>query len=302
MKLKCVKENNFKEFSFGESGIVKNGRYYLPSAFPYFEDKDFRAFTDKTFEKRTELLNEVFFGKDEIKPPLNIPEDYEIIKLSDELYSADFTGGEHSVIKDFVPYQGEENGMLRIISYVGIFFSIYADMADGGEIENGEELDYAVPAELPEAVIAGFIAKFCGLKIGKILLCKDGFETFRSAAVFKAESGVISDVINDFYEDYDYLLSPVTAGCVYSWDNCESNSKTVIIDAVSPFIYAREVYAALSGKSEKDFIKAAKKLSFETAGQLPLSIGDAEKIRDEFEKDIISMKVLCNIYSVLKDY
>lgn len=57
----------------------------------------------------------------------------------------------------------------RLVPQIAYYFSAYKDLADGGEIENGEKIDFVVPTGNFGNILAGLYAKRMGLPIEKLV-------------------------------------------------------------------------------------------------------------------------------------
>ncbi|MDE6967745.1 MAG: threonine synthase, partial [Clostridia bacterium] len=108
------------------------------------------------------------------------------------------------------------------------------------------------------------------------------------------------DTIEDFYDEYDYLLDTHTAVAVgvnraYSEESGD-NTKTVIVSTASPYKFPQDVYNALTGEWIDDSIKASEELEEYTGMEIPEPLQDLQsrvvRFKDVIEKDKIKEAVL----------
>ncbi len=96
--------------------------------------------------------------------------------------------------------------------------------------------------------------------------------------------------IADFFDEYGYVLDTHTAVAVEVansyMDTKEDDNKTVVLSTASPYKFAIDVLKAITGKTEKDAFKAAKKLYVETATPIPEQISALESKEKRFTKVI----------------
>ncbi len=96
------------------------------------------------------------------------------------------------------------------------------------------------------------------------------------------------DTINNFYEQYDYVLDPHTAVAVavnnsYVCDT-QDETPTVVVSTASPYKFPTAVYEAIAGKKIDDPFKAAKKLNFDTGEPIPESISELKEKEIRFDE------------------
>lgn len=94
----------------------------------------------------------------------------------------------------------------RLVPQIVYYFSAYADLVDGGEIEIGDKINFAVPCGNFGNILAGYYAKQMGLPINK-LICASNINNILTD-FFK--TGVY-DINRDFYKtmspSMDILIS-----------------------------------------------------------------------------------------------
>ncbi len=105
------------------------------------------------------------------------------------------------------------------------------------------------------------------------------------------------DTIENFYDEYDYLLDTHTAVAVDVYlDYSKYNTKTVIVSTASPYKFPQDVYNALTGEFVEDSIKAAEMLEEYTGVEIPEPLQGLQsrvvRFKDVIEKDKIKDAVL----------
>ena len=96
------------------------------------------------------------------------------------------------------------------------------------------------------------------------------------------------EAVNNFFEQYDYLLDPHTAVAVavnnsYVCDT-QDETPTVVVSTASPYKFPTAVYEAIAGKKIDDPFKAAKKLNFDTGEPIPESISELKEKEIRFDE------------------
>ncbi len=108
------------------------------------------------------------------------------------------------------------------------------------------------------------------------------------------------DTIENFYDEFDYLLDTHTAVAVdvYVDYTIESGdkTKTIIVSTASPYKFPQDVYNALTGEFVNDSIKAADMLEEYTGMEIPEPLQGLQsrvvRFKDVIEKDKIKEAVL----------
>lgn len=122
--------------------------------------------------------------------------------------------------------------------------------------------------------------------VDSILVKKLG-EVF--AAGFANEDETES-AINNFFEEYDYLVDPHTAVACFVYGNYTALTgdftDTVIISTANPYKFPCDVYAALEGRFIEDPFTAAERLYSISAMEIPQQIKSLQYQKPRFEKVI----------------
>ncbi len=99
-------------------------------------------------------------------------------------------------------------------------------------------------------------------------------------AYFSTERETLEE-IDEFFEDYDYVLDPHTAvavNCYYKYF-CEKDdyTKTVVVSTANPYKFPSAVYEALTDKKVYDTVKASKLLVELSGQEMPDNLVGLEK-------------------------
>ena len=109
------------------------------------------------------------------------------------------------------------------------------------------------------------------------------------------------ETIDNFYDDYSYLLDPhtavgVTAFFKYMNEVYDDTTATVVVSTASPYKFPQSVLDASCHIKEDDAIKAAKRLARLTSTEIPeaiASLNDKPVLHDQVvDKSEIAEKVL----------
>ncbi len=88
--------------------------------------------------------------------------------------------------------------------------------------------------------------------------------------------------IEEFYEDYDYVLDPHTAvavNCYYKYfTECDDYTKTVVVSTANPYKFPSAVLEAIGGEKVEDTVKASKVLVGLTGMDMPQNLKGLEKL------------------------
>ncbi len=91
-----------------------------------------------------------------------------------------------------------------------------------------------------------------------------------------------AEAIDNFFENYDYLLDPHTAVAVSSYYDYVADTgdqtKSVVVSTASPYKFAHDVYECLTGNDEKDPFKAVKRLHQYTMTEVPRQISELNEL------------------------
>lgn len=90
------------------------------------------------------------------------------------------------------------------------------------------------------------------------------------------------DVIENFFDEYDYLLDPHTAVGMsaffkYMSETYDTETPSVVVSTANPYKFPQDVYNALTKKEEENGAKAVKKLHTYTGVGVPSEISDLDK-------------------------
>ena len=94
---------------------------------------------------------------------------------------------------------------------------------------------------------------------------------------YSASEEETSEAIDNFFDEYGYLLDPHTAVAVsaffkYMTETYDNTTSSVIVSTANPYKFPQSVYEAVAHSKEESPEKAAKKLEFFTGAEIPDSI------------------------------
>ena len=86
-----------------------------------------------------------------------------------------------------------------------------------------------------------------------------------------------AEVIDNFFDEYGYLLDPHTAVAVsalfkYIGETLDSDTPTVVVSTANPYKFPQSVYRSVAHAEEEDAEKAIKKLNAFSAAEIPAAI------------------------------
>ncbi len=118
------------------------------------------------------------------------------------------------------------------------------------------------------------------------------FEKVPEFLAYSTDEQCTESTIDNFFENYDYLLDPHTAVAMDAYNNylaeTGDETKTVIVSTASPYKFAHDVYQAVSGNDEEDAFKAVKKLHSYTLTDIPKEIKELEYL-EPIHTDVVSV-------------
>lgn len=94
---------------------------------------------------------------------------------------------------------------------------------------------------------------------------------------YSATEEETKEVIDNFFDEYGYLLDPHTAVAVsaffkYMTETYDNTTSSVIVSTANPYKFPQSVYEAVAHSKEENAEKAAKKLEFFSGAEIPESI------------------------------
>lgn len=103
------------------------------------------------------------------------------------------------------------------------------------------------------------------------------------------------EVIDNFFDEYNYLLDPHTAVAVsaffkYMGETCDATS-TVIVSTANPYKFPRAVYESVSHNVEEDAFKAAKKLAAFSGVDIPEPLAELSRKKILHDKIVSKDKI-----------
>ena len=111
-----------------------------------------------------------------------------------------------------------------------------------------------------------------------------------------ADEEETADTINEFFEEYGYLLDPHTAvALAVRYDNdAQGDAPTVVLSTANPYKFTQDVLSALGEKKEEDPFKAVKALRLASGIEPPEGITALEKAEVRF-RDVLAAQDIKNI-------
>ena len=256
------------------------GGYKLPTDFVCInsallnkvKDLDFYSGYKVLFEylSTTSLDGNAFDNLADVEFPLSL------VTFDDNLSAVEMFDGKNAIYTDYLLQT--DDLFLKICSAVSVFTLIYLDFVNSSLISMGDNLNFACPSNDFILPLSLFIAKKCGLNVGKIILGTtsrfDGvLKDFFITNVTPIDE---DDAISIFFEDTDYLFDPISVRGLIAEDDYysgyEDGTVTAILSLVSPYKFARRVYKGLLGKNELDVKKAINGVYNQTAIEIPNGI------------------------------
>ncbi len=114
-----------------------------------------------------------------------------------------------------------------------------------------------------------------------------------------------AETIQDYFDEYGYVLDPHTAVamnvCDSYKDYSNTNNPTVVLSTASPYKFAHDVLKAIDGKAPEDAFKSAYKLSEVTAAEIPDQILELKTKERRFSKVIDRNDTIKAVMEFLKD-
>ena len=119
------------------------------------------------------------------------------------------------------------------------------------------------------------------------------FDKVPEFLAYSSDEAGTEATIDNYFESNDYLLDPHTAVAMNSYNDylteTGDQTKTVVVSTASPYKFAHDVYAAVSGNDEEDPFKAVKKLHSYTLTDVPKEIKALETL-EPIHTDVVAVK------------
>ena len=259
---------------------IKFGRYKLPAEFPYLTREFITSLSDLTFQERIEKiyfflsgkkLDETAFSKlDNAEFPLSlvtVDHGLAVLELNDG-YSANYI--DYIFVND--------GGVGEVLSLSSIIISAYVDLVYGGMLNNGETFNLCFNGADGRLLLASYVCKLAKLPINTLIIGTDKpvLKTLNDAYIQQLQKGDCEVLISGVFEELDYLLDPVSAVGLVSYDlyydDYEDDKLTVLLALASPHLFSRQVLKTVSGINEISVEKASEKLSELSALDIPSNI------------------------------
>ncbi|HHU43220.1 MAG: threonine synthase [Bacillota bacterium] len=263
----------------------------------------------------------------------------------------------------------------RLVPQIVYYVSAYVDLLGSGEIENGDQINIAVPSGNFGNILAAYYAYRMGLPIKHLIVAsnqnnvltdffnsgeydinREFYKTISPSMdilissnlerlLFEfadRDSGIIRElmaelknsgryqidqeklsqkfpqflgyysteeetfeVIDNFFEQCDYLLDPHTAVGVsayfkYISDTLDTDTPAVVVSTANPYKFPQDVYYALTKVQEDDPIKSLKKLQSYTGIKAPQAIAGLDDKPLNHDLVVPKSKIKDTILKLLK--
>ncbi len=256
------------------------GGYKLPTDFICIDnallnkvkDLDFYSGYKFIFEylSSSALPSNAFDNLNGVEFPLSV------VTFDENISAVEMFDGKNAIYTDYI--LDFDDIFLKICSAITVFALIYVDFVNSNLISFGDSLNVACPSCDFILPLSLYIAKKCGLNIGKIILGTtshfDG--VIKDIFISSLSQCDEDDAISIFFEDTDYLLDPISSRGLIAEDDYysdyEDGNVTAILSLISPYKFARRLLKTLTGKNELNPQKAINSLYLETAMEIPEGI------------------------------
>lgn len=113
------------------------------------------------------------------------------------------------------------------------------------------------------------------------------------------------EVIDNFFDEYNYLLDPHTAVGVsaffkYVSETYDVDTPSIIVSTANPYKFPQDVYNSLSKRTEEDGLKAIKKLNTYTGVEVPEGISELETMPIMHDQEILTKDMKQVLLEILK--
>jgi hypothetical protein len=282
------------------------GGYQLPADFQCLNLKFLKELSDLSFEDRIKSIYAFVFGNDLIDGNFSSIKDCEypasVYGVDDNVSVLELFDGESCCYNDYV--FGEKNAFFKVVSLAFTVVSAYVDLCDSGKINFGDKINVSSHLASGELLLSLYFCKMLKLPIETLIFATNKPVDFSQKGIYFAllESGDIEEITEAFFEETDYVLDPISAGGLASYDifysDYEDGLETLILALNSPYLFSRNLLKVLTGINELSVDKAIKKLEEFTAIEVPDCIlsGKLQPFYKEIEE--ISVK---DALEIIKD-
>ena len=280
---------------------INIGGSFLPADFPYFDAGFLNKLIESDFFERITMVYEALTNRKLNSKAFQNLKDSEypasVVSVDDGINVLELFDGATADYSDYIFDKSDLIG--KISSIIAVLFSAYCDLVESEQINFNDKINVAVTQSDANFLLASFIAKKIGLPINVITIaCIKPIKDAIKGCYFESfNESEIDDVISEFFEEYDYVLDPITAESfiplVSYVNNSDDDGVFLMPMLISPYKFTRKILKAITGKNQLDVSKAERMLYNETALEMPVSlIEDSNKKFFKKEQTISILDVL----------
>ncbi len=257
----------------------KIGGYKLPADFKCLSLEFLKSLTDLSFQDRiasiyqfvfNKTISETFFESvDFAEYPANV------YGVDDEISVLELFDGNTLTFLDYAFGNSIEE---KVSSLAFTIVSAYVDLCDSKKVGFGEKINVVSDVSNGLIILSLEFAKRIKLPIETLILGVDKpcDKTLKGVYLNASLDGEVDEIIGAFFEETDYLLDPVSANGLVSYDyfysDYEDDKISLLLALNSPYLFARNLLKTITGINEISVDKAIKKLCEFTAIEVPFSI------------------------------
>ncbi len=272
--------NNMDLTKENEIGV---GGYGLPADFQCITPAFLSSIENLSYEERISTVYRYITGKELPENAfLNLENaDFpaSVASIDQGLSVLELNDGKNANYTDYI-VNGDYS--IEIISFACVIVSAYVDLVSGGVISHGEKINLAFNGEDGRIILSVYFCKLLKLPIDVLLIGTekpiDGF--YKNLYIQSPMEGEISTLVSGLYEDIDYLIDPLSAYGLVSYDlyygDYEDDKVTLLLSLASPYLYSRQVLKYAFSLNEISVDKAISKLNTLTAIDIPSGIINKE--------------------------
>ncbi len=229
---------------------------------------------------------------------LSIENLFDILCLDEDIFVCDLTLNNSLSFNDLIIDNTSLN--YEIYSYISLYYLVYLNLYENYFSES-ESVNFVLPFSNKIACISALIFKKM-VKGLNFVIAGDTSNNFICEKSFykpRFEANEFFEYLNEFFEDYGYVFDAYSSSEVFAYErfieDYEDTSNTVFFSFLSPYLTCQKTLKQLTGKSSKDYKDAIKKLSLETALEIPSEIYNLKDVKTNIESDMsfeVYLKIL----------
>ena len=257
------------------------GGYSLPADFQCINTAFLSSLQDMAYFDRIRVIYKHILGAELPKNAFSNLEDAEfpasVVSIDQGLAVLELFDGLSANYTDYIVTESKQS---EIVSLTATIISSYVDLAFGGVINLGDKINLALNGEDGRILLSAYFSKKVGLPIDMILVGanKPVSDVIKGVYFESPLDGDISTLISGLYDELDYLLDPLSAYGLVSYDlyydDYDDDRVTLLTCLASPYLYSRQVLKHAFSVNEISIDKAIKKLNMLTGIDIPSKIDD----------------------------